>query len=129
MKRSYWAFYWPLALMGLATVLASQFKNGVLTRYPDAVRQLAILAFATGTLQLFTSATGFVPQMANILGRGAGPRGVCLRFTAVVCLVLTIPPVFLAYTTLGRQALAADTARMRSLLESVDAAGVLSEKA
>ena len=32
-------------------------------------------------------------------------------------------------TQLGRQALAADTARMRSLLESVDAAGVLSEKA
>jgi DNA-binding PadR family transcriptional regulator len=32
-------------------------------------------------------------------------------------------------TQLGRQVLAADTARMRSLLESVDAAGVLSEKA
>ncbi len=32
-------------------------------------------------------------------------------------------------TPLGRQVLAVDTARMRSLLESVDAADVLSEKA
>ncbi len=32
-------------------------------------------------------------------------------------------------TQLGRQVLAVDTARMRSLLESVDAADVLSEKA
>ena len=32
-------------------------------------------------------------------------------------------------TQLGRQALAADTARMRALLESVDASGVVAEKA
>ena len=95
LKRGYWAFYWPLALIGLAGVIASQFQNGVLARYPDAVRQLAIFAFATGTLQLFAAATGFIPEMANILGRGAGPRRVCLRFTLAVCVVLTIPPAFL----------------------------------
>ncbi len=32
-------------------------------------------------------------------------------------------------TALGRQALAADTARMRALLESVDASGVVAERA
>ena len=119
MKRSYWVFYWPLALMGLATVIASQFQNGVLARYPDAVRQLAIFAFATGTLQLFAAATGFVPQMANILGKGAGPRRVCLRFTLVVCVALTIPPAFLAFAPPGRQVLATVYSMEGQMLDSV----------
>ena len=102
LKRSYLAFYWPLALMGLATMAGGQFQNGVLARYPNAVQELAIFAFATGTFHLFTAAMGFVPQMTNVLARTSVSRRKCLEFVVVVCVVMTVPPAFLAFSAPGK---------------------------
>ncbi len=119
LKRSYISFYWPLLLMGLAMISVGQFQNGVLTRYPEASRKLAIFAFATGTFQLFLASMGFVSQMVNVLGRDRRSRMKCLKFTLVVCLCFTAPPAFLAFAPKGRAFLAAIYSIDSATLESV----------
>ena len=106
MQRKYWQFYWPLTLMGLAMLLAKQFQNGALARYPDAVRELAVFAMATSTFFVCNSAMIFVPQMANVLSRSRRANQVCLRFTVVSCLVLSIPLAMLGFSSPGHTMLA-----------------------
>lgn len=96
MKRQYWKFYWPLALTGMVMLLARQFQNGTLSRYPNAARQLATFAFASGMLMPFMSALGFLPQMANVFGRSCTARRRCLRFTFMLCAALAAIPACIA---------------------------------
>jgi hypothetical protein len=105
LTRQYLLFYLPLTLTGLAMLLAQQFKNGVLARYPDATRELALFAYATSIFFLFQAAVMFVPQMANVLARSRQSRSVCFRFTVLTSLVLTAPIAALAFTPLGRPVL------------------------
>ncbi len=105
MQKQYWAFYWPLTLTGFAMLLAKQFENGVLARYPDAATELAIFAYAWSTFFLFNAALVFVPQVVTRLARSAADRAVCLRFLWAVCASLTVPLVVVSFTPLGGQIL------------------------
>ena len=106
MQKEYLKFYWPLALTGLVLLLSRQFQNGVLARYPDAVRELAIYAFASGVFFILNAALVFVPQMANVLARSPRAHRVCLRFTLAACLLLSVPLVLLAFSPAGEALLA-----------------------
>lgn len=100
-QRPYWSFYWPLALTGLAMVLAAQFKNGVLSRYPDAIQELAVFAIAGSIMQLCRAGIIFVPQMINVLARNPQATVVCLRFTIMAALALSLPLLLFGFTPLG----------------------------
>ncbi len=101
LQRQYWRFYWPLSVTGLAMLLARQFQNGALARYPDAVHELATFAFASSMFWLFNATLIFVPQMANILARSRRGRRVCFRFTLGVSLLLTGGLTAIALTRSG----------------------------
>lgn len=107
LQQKYWQFYWPLALTGIAMVLAAQFQNGTLARYPDAARELATFAIAASTYSLFDAMLGFVPQTSNVFARSAHGSRIALTFlVGFVCLQL-IPLSLLAYSGLGELALVA----------------------
>jgi hypothetical protein len=99
---TYWKFYWPLALTGLAMVLSTQFQNATLARYPDAVQELAIFALAQGTFQFFNAALGFTPQLANVYARS--PHGFRTGFSFIMAMtaLLSLLQAALAFTQLGR---------------------------
>lgn len=99
---TYWKFYWPLALTGLAMVLSTQFQNATLARYPDAVQELAIFALAQGTFQFFNAALGFTPQLANVYARS--PHGFRTSFAFIMAMtaLLSLLQAALAFTELGR---------------------------
>lgn len=97
----YWAFYWPLALTGLVSLLAQQIQNAALARYPDAAHELATFALAAGTYQMFDAVLVFVPQMVNVLARSRRSARLCLRFTLAVCAAMTVPVVLLALPPIG----------------------------
>ena len=101
-QLQYWNFYWPLVLTGIAMLLAQQFQNGALARYPDAARELAVFAFASSVFQLFNAALIFMPQMSNSFVRSPQGWRVCLRFTLGACLVLSLPLALMAFTAPGR---------------------------
>lgn len=102
MQKQYWAFYWPLTLTGLAMLLAKQFENGVLARYPNAATELAIVAYAWSIFQLFNAALIFTSQMVNRLARTREDRQVCFRFLLGVCSLLTLPLAVTAFLPVGR---------------------------
>lgn len=105
--RQYLRFYLPLTITGLALVLGRQFQNGTLARFPEASRELAVFAFATGTFFLFNAALGFVAQMANALARSWQAHRTCMRFTLLSALLLSTPLAVLAFTAPGAEILSA----------------------
>ena len=100
-QRRYWSFFWPLALTGLAMIIAAQFKNGVLARYPTAVAELAVFAIASSIFHVCNAALIFLPQMTNVLARDKQSSSVCLRFVLIAAAVLSLPVLLLGYTQLG----------------------------
>lgn len=103
---TYWRFYWPLALTGLALVLSTQFQNAALARYPDAVRELAIFALAQGTFQFFNAALSFTPQLSNVYARSAHGFRTSLYFILAIATLLMVIQGLLALTTTGHRIIA-----------------------
>ena len=101
MRRTYWRFYWPLAVTGITIVLANQFQNGVLARYPDSIAELAIFAYAFSTFTVFRAALVFVPQMVNLLARSRHAHRVLIGFMAFSALGLSLPLLVVGYTSAG----------------------------
>ncbi len=99
--RRYWAFYWPLALTGLAMILAAQFKNGILSRYPDAISELAVFAVATSLYRMCHAGIIFTPQMTNVLARTDQAARVCLRFVCLAACCLSLPLLICGFTPTG----------------------------
>ena len=99
--KSYWQFYWPLALTGLAMVLSVQFQNAALARYPDAVRELAVFALAYGTFGFFRASLNFIAQLSNVFARSPAATVRCLKFVAAVSAGLTVPLLGLATSEWG----------------------------
>lgn len=99
-QREYWAFYWPLAVTGAVTVIATQFQNGALARFPDAVTELAVFALAQSVFALFNAAINFTPQLATHFARTARARRHTLAYVlllsagggALVSLIGLTPP-------------------------------------
>ena len=106
-QRDYWSFYWPLALTGLAMALATQFQNGALARYPDAVRELAIFALAQSTFQFFNAALAFTPQLANVYARSEHGFRTSMTFIMLTTTGMMAIQGFLALTSPGRAFIAA----------------------
>ena len=71
--KQYWRFYWPLALTGIGLVLSVQFQNAILARYPEAVKELAVLAIAYGIYAV--PETFFIDADGNVVHKVAGPIG------------------------------------------------------
>jgi len=82
-------------------VLARQCQNGVLVHYDLPARELAVCARAMSTFQLFNAILIFLPQMVNVFARSPHARRLCIRFTLVVCAVLTAGLALTAYTKTG----------------------------
>ena len=99
--RQYWRFYWPLALTGVATVLAIQFQNAALARYPSAVTELAVFALATSVYGLFASGLNFASQLANVFARSAHGLRLSHRFVAAWSIALSLPLAAIAATDAG----------------------------
>lgn len=119
MRREYWRFYWPLALTGVAMLLAPQIQNRALASYPDAKRELAVFALAVSVFGLFRATLAFVPQMANVLVRSAGSYRRVRLLILAVCAALTAPVAFLAFTPPGEAVLRASLAVDGPVLDSV----------
>ena len=86
-------------------MLASQFQNGVLARYPEAVQAIATYAIASGTFGMFHACVNFVSQMSNVYGRSTAGRRRCLRFVLKASATITLPLLCIAFTPLGSSAL------------------------
>ncbi len=102
---TYWSFFWPLMLTGAATVLAVQFQNGTLARYPDAVTELALFAIAHSTFMLFGAALNFIPQLANLFARNPQDTRQSQRFVGAVSTALAALLLLLALTNAGQSLL------------------------
>lgn len=87
--------------MGAATLLASQFQNATLARYPNAVQELATFAIAASIFAINRSFLAFVPQMANVFNRSMHGARVCFRFVIGMSLMLAVPTAFLGFTAPG----------------------------
>lgn len=102
MYRKYWTFFWPLALTGVALLLARQFRNGALARYPEAAFELAVFAVATSLIFVFAAAQLFLPQMSNLYVRSPKAYRTCLRFTLASSALLTIPLLIAGLSPVGK---------------------------
>ena len=101
--RTYWAFYWPLALTAVGMVLSVQFQNATLARYPEAVTELAILALSLGVFSFFNASQQFIAQLSNVYARSAQGSRRAWRFVVVASLVITAPLLLLATLPQGAE--------------------------
>ena len=100
-QRQYWQFYWPLVITGMSLMLVRQLQNGTLARYPDATREIAIFAIASSTFFVFHAVLLFLPQLVNVYVRSREARDVCFRFSLVAGVLLSLPLLFVAYSSVG----------------------------
>lgn len=99
--KLYWQFYWPLALTGAGLVLSVQFQNAVLGRYPEAVKELAILALAYSIYGFFNASLGFVSQLTNVYARSKIATDKTRRFVLISSILIVIPLLVISSTTFG----------------------------
>ena len=101
----YWRFYWPLALTGLAMVLAVQFQNAALARFPEAVTELAVFALAYSAYALFHASLNFIAQLSNVYARSPQGTTRSWRFATAASACIMLPLLALAHTDFGAGAL------------------------
>ena len=99
--KTYWKFYWPLALTGLAMVLSMQFQIAALARYPEAITELAVFALAFSTFGLFNASMNFTAQLSNVYARSPEGTRRCHRFVFVTSMGVMLPLLAIAHTDTG----------------------------
>lgn len=99
--RQYWSFYWPLGLTGLAMVLAVQFQNAALARYPEAITELAIFALAYSTFGFFRASLNFIAQLSNVYARSPEGMRRCHRFVGFASLLIMLPLIGIGHSSMG----------------------------
>ena len=104
--RRYWAFYWPLALSSCILLLGLQIFNGVLARYLDAERELAVFAYAISFIHFLEVGLVFMPQMVMVYGRSNKARRRVKRFCFYIGLLFSLPACLLGLTTPGNRLVA-----------------------
>ena len=92
-------------LTALAAVLAIQFQNATLARFPDAVLELAVFALAHSTFSLFAATLNFTPQLANLFARNIADTRTSQRFVLVISLCVTLGLLLVPMSSPGRQLL------------------------
>jgi hypothetical protein len=100
-------------------VLAVQFQNATLARYPEAVTELAVLALAYGVYGFFNANLGFVPQLANVFARSAFALEKTWRFVVLASVLVVLPLFALATTSIGSRFIAGVFSIDRALVERV----------
>jgi hypothetical protein len=103
--KAYWQFYWPLALTGLAMVLSIQFQNATLARYPDATREIAILALALSVEGFFRAGLQFIAQLTNVFARSPANTRTTFRFVCTISTIIMLMPLAIATLPFGAVAL------------------------
>ncbi|MDC0213466.1 hypothetical protein OAL14_01530, partial [Gammaproteobacteria bacterium] len=101
--KQYWRFYWPLALTGIGLVLSVQFQNAILARYPEAVKELAVLAIAYGIYGFFNASLAFVAQLTNVYARSHEANRRVNIFVAIASLTIASPLFFISATNIGSE--------------------------
>lgn len=101
MYRTFWRFYWPLALTGVGHVLAIQFQNATLARYPNAVQELAIMALAVGVYGFFNASVQFISQLTNVYARSPGGLRKTLQFALLTSTLFAACIAAIALTPFG----------------------------
>jgi len=94
-------------------VLATQFQNGVLARFPEAVTELAVFALAYSTYGFFNAALNFTAQLSNVYARGRHATALTRRFVIAASIILMLPLLGIAHTGPG--------AGLLSLVYGIDA--------
>ena len=105
--KQYWRFYWPLALTGMGLVLSVQFQNAVLARYPEAVKELAILAIAYGIYGFFNASLGFVAQLTNVYARSSEAKRKVHLFVICASLLICLPLCVISIMPIGQSIISA----------------------
>ena len=100
--RTYWRFYWPLALTGVGMVLSMQFQNATLARYPEAITELAVLALAHGVFGFFNACLQFISQLANVYARSQHATRRTRRFVWLASISIMLPLLVIAITEPGQ---------------------------
>jgi len=100
--RTYWRFYWPLALTGIGMVLSVQFQNATLARYPEAVTELAIVALAHGVFGFFNACLQFISQLTNVYARSPRATRRTWHFVLLASAIIMAPLLLIATTELGQ---------------------------
>ena len=93
----YGAFYWPLVLVGLFSVLSELLRSGTLARTQGGTSELAAFAIASSLVAVLQSTLIFAPQLPNVFSHSPAGNRVCRRFLLFVCVGLSIPIVFLGF--------------------------------
>lgn len=106
MQPAYLRFFLPLALTGVVHVAGTQFRNGVLARYPDPARQLSTYAYALSAFVLFWSVNNFVPQASNVFARSERGWRVTRNVVGTVNLMSAAALLALSLTAPGRSLIA-----------------------
>lgn len=101
--RTYWRFYWPLALTGVGMVLSVQFQNATLARYPEAVTELAVVALAHGVFGFFNACLQFISQLTNVYARSPEATRRTWHFVVLASIIIMAPLLLITTTELGRQ--------------------------
>ncbi|MEM7077673.1 MAG: hypothetical protein AAF513_03490 [Pseudomonadota bacterium] len=121
MYLKFWRFYWPLALTGVGLVLAVQFQNATLARYPEAVRELAVLALAVGFYGFFNASIQFLSQLTNVYARSPGGSRKTLQFALFTSGLFALCIVSIAITPFGYALIRGVFAIDEALVEQVTA--------
>lgn len=87
--------------MGLAGVLAIQFQNAALARYPQPATELAVFALASGTFGLFRASLNFISQLSNVYARSVEGARTTFRFVLMASALITLPLLGLAHLESG----------------------------
>jgi len=98
---TYWRFYWPLALTSVGMVLSMQFQNATLARYPEAVRELAVLALAYSVFGFFNACLQFIAQLTNVYARSPQANRRTWRFVVMASVAIMLPLLSIATTSAG----------------------------
>jgi hypothetical protein len=102
----YGAFYWPLVVVGLFTVLSDLLRSGTLARTQEGTRELAAFAIASSLVAVLQSTLILAPQLPNVFARSPEGARVCRRFLMLVCAALALPIVLLGFLPPGQALLA-----------------------
>ncbi len=78
-----------------------QFQNATLARYPDAVRELAVLALAYGVYGFFNAGLQFISQLTNVYARSSFALARTRKFVWAAGIIMTLPLLLIATTPLG----------------------------
>ncbi len=82
-------------------LLAQQFRNAILARYPEGTEELALFAMAASFFGFLHATLAFTPQLVNVYSQSRSTLRLCFRFVLRVGLVLTVPLVWLGWTAGG----------------------------